>query len=458
MTAARNRNIPIRYTVMRTILFAGAVLLVSSGSLLVRTAPASAPPASAVEDAMRAFWEADSPSEAEKRVAKVVAAGGAFDDVLSRLKVGRPYGAERSGRVELPTTVRLQHLDNVAEVPAEYTPASRWALRVSLHGGVGREAPKPGETIRPLANRIPGAPEIVLHPRAWAETEWWRKEAVDNIYTLVDRLKRRYNIDERRIYLTGISDGGTGAYFFAMRSATAWAACMPLNGHPSVLANPDTGVDGELFSGNLVNCPLHAVNGGRDRLYPAASVAPLIEMFKKGGIPVSWQVYPEANHDTSWWPEERARYEAFLAEHPRVAHPEKVSWETERTDRYNRFRWLVVDRLGKRAGDVPLPDVNEFSPNGAVRVDLFERDKPSGRVDAVRTGNRFDVKTRGVQAFTLLLSPDVIDFEKPVQVTVNGRQAFAGPVKRDVATLLTWAARDNDRTMLYGAELHVAVP
>jgi hypothetical protein len=79
-------------------------------------------------------------------------------------------------------------------------------------------------------------------------------------------------------------------------------------------------------------------------------------------------------------------------------------------------------------------------------------------VDAVRRGNRFDVKTRGVQAFTLLLSPDVIDFDKPVAVTVNGRQAFAGTVARDVTTLLAWAARDNDRTMLYGAELHVAVP
>ena len=443
---------------MRTILFAGAMLIASSGSLLVRTAPASAPLAAPVEDALRAFWDADSPNEAEKRAAKVVAAGGAFDDVLSRLRVGRPYGAERSGRVELPTTVRLQHLDNVAEVPAEYTPATRWALRVTLHGGVGREAPKPGETVRPLANRIPGGPEIVLHPRAWAETEWWKKDAVDNLYTLVDRLKRRYNVDERRIYLTGISDGGTGTYFFAMRSATAWAACLPLNGHPSVLANPDTGVDGELFSGNLVNCPLHAVNGGRDRLYPAASVAPLIEMFKKGGIPVSWQVYPEANHDTSWWPEERARFEAFLSGHPRVAHPERVSWETERTDRYNRFRWLVIDRLGKRTSDVALPDVNEFSPQPAMRVPLFERDRPSGRVDAARIGNRFDVKTRGVQAFTLLLSPDVIDFDQPVQVTVNGRQAFGGPVKRDAATLLTWAARDNDRTMLYGAELHVAVP
>src|ERR1044072_4384466 len=76
MTAARNRNIPIRYTFMRTILFAGAVLLVSSGSLLVRTAPAAAPLAAPVEDALRAFWEADSPNEAEKRAAKVVAAGG----------------------------------------------------------------------------------------------------------------------------------------------------------------------------------------------------------------------------------------------------------------------------------------------------------------------------------------------------------------------------------------------
>jgi hypothetical protein len=447
----------IRYTVMRTPLTAGALLLAFSTTVLVQT---RSPLAASVEDAMRAFWDAGSPGEAEKRVAKVVATGAAFDEVLSRLRAGRPYAAaERTGRIDLRTTVRLQQLDNVAEVPADYTPATRWALRVSLHGGVGREAPKPGgDPPRPLANRIPGGPEIVLHPRAWAGTEWWKKEAVDNVYMLVDRLKRRYNVDERRVYVTGISDGGTGAYFFGMRSATTWAACLPLNGHPSVLANPDTGVDGELFSGNLVNCPLHAVNGGRDRLYPAASVAPLIEMFKKGGIPVSWQVYPEANHDTSWWPEERPRFEAFLAAHLRAAHPEKVSWETERTDRYNRFRWLVVDRIGTRPGDSALPDVNEFSPNPAIRLPLFERTRPSGRVDATRTGNSFDVKTRGVQAFTLLLSPDVIDFDAPVQVTVNGRRAFAARVARDVTTLLTWAARDNDRTMLYGAELHVAVP
>ena len=65
---------------------------------------------------------------------------------------------------------------------------------------------------------------------------------------------------------------------------------------------------------------------------------------------------------------------------------------------------------------------------------------------------------RDVASFTILLSPDAIDFTKPVIVTVNGRQVFAESVKRDVRTLMKWAARDNDRTALYGAELKITVP
>jgi hypothetical protein len=45
----------------------------------------------------------------------------------------------------------------------------------------------------------------------------------------------------------------------------------------------------------------------------------------------------------------------------------------------------------------------------------------------------------------------------PVQVTVNGAQAFSGMVKKDLPTLLKWAARDNDRTALYGAEIRITV-
>jgi len=43
-------------------------------------------------------------------------------------------------------------------------------------------------------------------------------------------------------------------------------------------------------------------------------------------------------------------------------------------------------------------------------------------------------------------------------VTVNGRPGFEGTVSKSTATLLQWAARDNDRTMLYAAEVVVKVP
>jgi pimeloyl-ACP methyl ester carboxylesterase len=383
-----------------------------------------------------------------------------FDVAYARLKVGLAYKAAATGRItDWQTRIDGDLLDNLVEVPADYDPATPIPLRVSLHGGVGREAPAAGgQPARPLSNRNPaGAREIVIHPRAWSSSAWWRPEQVDNILKLVERAKSVYNIDESRIYVTGISDGGTGVYYLAMREATLWSACVPLNGHPLVIANPQTGADGQLYSGNLANCPLYIVNGGKDRLYPAASVAPMVDLFKRAGVPLRWQVHPDGEHNVNWWPEERPRVDAFLAAHPRQAQPAKVSWETERTDRHNRFRWLVIDRLGTRSSDVALEDVNTYR-QGMRSASLFDRVKPSGRVDAERKGNTYEVRTRGVQQFTLLLSPEAIDFSRPVRVTVNDRTVHDAVVSRDVTTLQKWAAKDHDRTMLYGAELKVLVP
>jgi hypothetical protein len=225
-----------------------------------------------------------------------------------------------------------------------------------------------------------------------------------------------------------------------------------------VLANPQSLADGELFIANVVNCPLFIVNGGRDRLYPARSVGPFVAMMRRSGASLRFHVHEDAGHDVSWWPDERPRYEEFVRTHPRPAHPERLSWETERTDRYNRIRWLVIDRLGARPSDVRLEDVNSIEPDADPDDAIFGRGQPSGRVDVVRSGNTFDAKTRGVQEFTLLLSPDVVDFARPVQVIVNGRTVHAGQIRKELATLLKWAARDNDSTMLYGAALKIAVP
>jgi hypothetical protein len=58
----------------------------------------------------------------------------------------------------------------------------------------------------------------------------------------------------------------------------------------------------------------------------------------------------------------------------------------------------------------------------------------------------------------VLLSPDAVDFTRPLTVRVNGQTVFEGAIRKDPAVLLKWAARDNDRQRLYGAELKIAVP
>jgi len=57
-----------------------------------------------------------------------------------------------------------------------------------------------------------------------------------------------------------------------------------------------------------------------------------------------------------------------------------------------------------------------------------------------------------------LLSPDQFDLDRALTLVVNGRTVFEGVVQKNIRTLLTWAARDNDRTLLFAAELPVEVP
>ena len=115
---------------------------------------------------------------------------------------------------------------------------------------------------------------------------------------------------------------------------------------------------------------------------------------------------------------------------------------------------LTVERGGE-----PMRLTGRYAPTvlpGESEA-MFPRQRGSGRVDLTRAGNRVDAKSRGVAAFTLLLSPDQFDLNRAVTVLVNGRTVFDGVVQKDIRTLLKWAARDNDRTMLFAAELPVAV-
>lgn len=492
---------------------------------------------SGIEAAFGRFLGAANLQAAGEAQSAVVKSGAGFNEALQRLRKGRSYSSNvPKGIVRLTNRTSTAEYEYTLDVPATYDPSRKYQVRVQLHGGVGRpEAIVRGDgSIGSLA----GYEQIYVLPTAWAEAPWWSTAQLANLRSILDTLKRTYNVDENRVAVAGVSDGGTGAYYVAMRDTTPYAAFLPLNGFVMILANPSLGLSELLFPHNLLNKPFFVVNGGRDQLYPTSAVEPYVRHFQKGGVRIDYHPQPEGVHNTAWWPEVKDVFETFVRQHPREPHPATITWESE-AGAANRAHYLIVDELAPRRAESPLPDVNElpsgaemnfgvrtngmritsvlpgsnadqiglkpgdwvlsingrtlpgaldlveflgiyspgdrltftvsrenqpadvsgvFTPEKVSRVvPLFPRQKASGRVDIVRDGNTVRATTRGVAAFTLLASPDAFDFDRPITVVANGRTLFNRRVEKSVSTLMKWAAIDNDRTMLYGAEIHVRV-
>ncbi|HZR25734.1 MAG TPA: PDZ domain-containing protein [Vicinamibacterales bacterium] len=480
------------------------------------------------------FWAAATVKEATDSVGDVMRSGVSFEDAYQRLKRGRRYTAQKTGMI------RLAH-DNhyyTVTVPENYDPAKKYQVRVQLHGGVMMR-----HSNMPPANAggigaLAGVEQIYIVPFAWDAAAWWTDDQLSNLDAILDRAKRDLNVDENRVVLSGVSDGGTGVYYTAMRDTTPFAAFLPLNGFMMVLGASDLIVDGPLYPNNMRNKPFFIVNGTKDPLYPTRLVEPYIDHYKAGGVTLDYRPQ-EAAHNTSWWPQVKDTYEAFVHDHPRNPYPDTLTWETADVKSRNRAHWLVIDKLGHAKDELQsLPDLNDYVgpavpdfgvrtsgnrinrvlpgsnaekiglkagdvlmhlndvtlPYGVDLVDaladvkpgatisflvarnnepkeiegkydpqvvkmppkqLFDRSQPWGRVDLVRDGNTVRATTRGVIGFTLLLSPDQFDFSKPVTVVANGRTVFNAKVQKDRGTLMKYAAIDNDRTMLFGAELHI---
>ncbi len=69
-------------------------------------------------------------------------------------------------------------------------------------------------------------PFIVVSPQV-DEGEWW---SPSTIIWILNELKAKMNIDEDRVYLTGLSMGGYGSWDTAIRHPNLWAALVPVCG------------------------------------------------------------------------------------------------------------------------------------------------------------------------------------------------------------------------------------
>lgn len=156
-------------------------------------------------------------------------------------------------------------------------PAQRYPIVVWLHGagqsGDDNEAqmggaPK-GWTSEP-AQKL--RPCFMLAPQCPSREIGWKEQVADNVLALIADLCDHLPIDEKRIYLTGSSMGGSGSWYMAAKFPQVFAAVVPLCG------------GGDPKNGDILkSIPIWAFHGDNDDQVPVDRSRTMVEAIKKAG-------------------------------------------------------------------------------------------------------------------------------------------------------------------------------
>ena len=164
-----------------------------------------------------------------------------------------------------------------------------WPLVLFLHGAGERGDDLEMVKIHGL-NKIrtgrPDMPFILLSPLC-PENSWWT-EQLDGVKALLDEIKDTYAVDERRVYLTGLSMGGQGSWHLATRHPESFAAVAPICGWGQ-----------PYLACQFKDLPVWAFHGAKDQVVPVSESERMVAAVQECGGDARLTVYPEAYHD-SW--------------------------------------------------------------------------------------------------------------------------------------------------------------
>jgi predicted peptidase len=190
------------------------------------------------------------------------------------------------------TVTRIVTLDYLLHLPGGYEQGGPWPLIIFLHGAGERGSDLSLLNKNPLPAMLAADetefPFVVVSPQC--PTENWWSMMVDELLALLDDVEARYNVDRNRVYLTGLSMGGFGAWSLASAHPERFAAIAPICG----------GYHGpSWFVRALKQVPVWAFHGAKDPVVPVEQTLRLVEELRQVDGDVRVTVYPELEHD-SW--------------------------------------------------------------------------------------------------------------------------------------------------------------
>jgi phospholipase/carboxylesterase len=173
-------------------------------------------------------------------------------------------------------------------VPEYYTPNRPWPLVMALHGGSGNGRGFLWSWLR--AARSFGA--ILVAPTASGPTWALMGEDADtpNLARILEQFRSRWNIDSKRLLLTGMSDGGTFCYVTGLESASPFTHLAPVAAtfHPLMAEMAD--------ADRLRGLPIFLVHGLLDWMFPVQVARHARDALSAAGADVTYRELADLSH------------------------------------------------------------------------------------------------------------------------------------------------------------------
>jgi dienelactone hydrolase len=345
-----------------------------------------------------------------------VAGGWGRQALLAQRAPGQVPGTT----LRLMRTERFRGRPYVLHVPDDYRGDEPFPLVVVLGGGPGRAIP----TAQTARSSIEGRSALVAFPQA--NGMWWDEEPTAAVEALFAELLADLNVDTDRVTLTGFSNGGTGSVLYAARAPHRFAAVASLMGGGLPFFDREAPLD----AASLARLPFLFVHGTRDDVIPSWTSERTVKAIRKANPQAVAEIHllPGRPHDVVYGREDGLVF-PFLEKHVRDPFPKRVALRARALD-HARAYWL----------------------------EILEKDGGAAEIDGSVEGQVIALRTKNVRTLRVRLRPELLDLGAPVRVTIDSREAFAGPVAEGPGLLARSWRETGDPQLAHSAEITLDVP
>jgi hypothetical protein len=361
-----------------------------------------------------------------------------IDQTIQIIQTERDYDPQPTGTIPDGQVDAQGRAYNLAlSVPQTYQQAKAYGLVVCLHG-----AGFTGEAYLERWQARLGEDYVLACPTA-PMGAWFTRGAEELVLATIRTVQRRYHIDPDRIFLTGMSNGGIGAWVIGMHDAPLFAGIAPMASGLDQVLMP--------FLANLRSTPIYIIHGTKDQVMPVEFSRTITNELTKLGYPFIYREH-DGEHPMAgghYFPrEELPALVTWLNAQRRNPLPTSVTVVRE-ASHFQQFGWVRIDATDPIAA---------FSEDLVSKRDNLIKRREYARLDAsIVAPNRIEVRADRVQRYSLFLNEQLIDSSKPLVVLTNGQVSFDGSVTPSLETLLRQARTRQDSRQLFPIHLVVQV-